>query len=952
MIREGAANSGLLSQPPLMIRILGGAFLFSTLLSTLLHAQSSPGGAPAADVYIKAMSAFGAGDFQTAILNLEEMLKLGAEGPGMEGVHFSLAAAHFNTKATAKAKVAFETYIKLYPGGSKAVDALLGIAQCQTLLGEKDKAAATFELVIQKGGSSKEHAQLAKASLQKEIGLPAEAAKTLQALIAGGLKTPESVQAALLLSSVEAERGERTNALKILEQLQGRLLNLVENPLQLNALAFEIGDAFLHAFELKQALLAYSMVRRKEDTILLQQQRMQSLVRRMEANVASAKLDPARTVELTIANSRLRVQYDTAKQTLDQATAAPDILFALRARQASAYQESGRLEEAILLFESILLSPDKTGREETLLNLGSLYARAGDPSKSVRVLEELLAEYPKTKSSDTALLLLGTQQLQIEKLEPAAAALERLLKQFPKSPQIPVALFLLANTHFSQGSYKEAIAGYQTYIASYASGEFYEEAGYRIALAHFFNGEYAPALEKFESYSKKHTNGQFAPDAAYRIAACYQAARKSEEVVRLCALWEALYGDHPTSGDVLALHGDALTALNRHEESIPIYRKASSRGSSDEVVHYALFEANKQLQKLGRSEEAAEMFREFLAAKPKHPSSVLAMYWVAKAMHKAAKTEEAKEFLIEKIAGFINDRAQDAVEQLLSQLAQLCLKAPRPTSNPPQAESSALYSPEDNLSKYLNQKTFQDTPLVAARVLYAQAELARMRRKPDVAAKALDAICDNTPPKALGAALLAQSGDRLLERKETKRAADFYMELMRSFPKSDLLDYAYNGRGQLALLEDKPEEALQWFTDAVDKAGASTKLRDVTLGRAKALFLLGKAEDAKPILEQVASTREWRGECTAEAVFLLGEILAQKGDLPGAIQYFQRVFVAYQRYERFTGRAYLRTAECFEQLNEPEKALAHYRELATKPRLAALEEAKIAHKRLETKGSQ
>ena len=183
-------------------------------------------------------------------------------------------------------------------------------------------------------------------------------------------------------------------------------------------------------------------------------------------------------------------------------------------------------------------------------------------------------------------------------------------------------------------------------------------------------------------------------------------------------------------------------------------------------------------------------------------------------------------------------------------------------------------------------------------------------------------------------------------------AAKFYKELLRAFPKADLLDYAYNGLGQIALLNGKPAEALQSFEAAVDKAGAANKLREVTLGRAKALLDLGRAEDARPVLEQVASTREWRGEATAEAVFLLGEVLAKKGDLAGAIQYFQRVFVAYQRYEKHVGRAYLRTAECFEQLQEPEKAAAHYRELSTKPKLAHLPEVEVARNRLKPENAR
>ena len=912
-------------------------------------AQSASTVQAAPELYNKAMNAFASGDFSEAVNGLEQLLAQGAEGPGAEGIHFSLAAAHFNKQNTTKAKSAFENYLKLYPNGSKSSDALLSIAQCQVLLGEKDRAVTTFEAVIQKGGATREQALLSKASLLKELGKQVEAAEALQSLISGGLKTPESIQAAILLGVVEAERGERKKALNILEQLQGRFLPLIDNPLQLNALAFDVGDAFLHAFELKPALTAYAMVRRKEETILLQQQRIQNLAKRIEFNFTAAKNDPSRSLEITSANNRLKTLIEAAKQTLEQTQNAPDNLFALRARQAAAFQELGRLDEAILLFESLSASSDKTGKEDTLLNLGSLYAKNGDPAASIKVLSQLLSEFPELKSLDSALLLLGTQHLQQDQLEPAAKAFESLLKQKPKSAQAPTARFLLANTRLTQARYKDAVTEYQTYLKSFPSSDFSDEAEYRIGLSHFFAGEYQLALDALENYIKKHPDGLFAPDAFYRIAACYQAARKSDDVAKRCVLWEAKYGDHPVSGDVLALHGDALAMLNKHEEAIGLYRKASLQGATDEVVQYALFEANKLLQKLGRTEDASQMFREFLAAKPEHPANVLAMYWTAKGMHKVGKTEEAKAFLADKIAGFIGDRSKDAVEQLIAQLAQLCAKPPRESQ---ETAPAVPYNAQESLSKHLGTNSLPDNPLIRARILYAQAELARIQRKPEAASLSLDTICDQIPPQALGAALLAQSGDRLLERQDSKRALDFYSELMTSFPKSELLDYAFNGHGQIALIENKPEEALRWFTDAVDKVGATTKLRDVTLGRAKALLQLGKLDESKALLEQVASTREWRGECTAEAVFLLGQLAELKGDLTGAVQFYQRVFVAYQRYERFVGKAYLKTAECFEKLNEPTKAEAHYRELATKPRLSSLPETQTAKQRLLAKDPQ
>jgi TolA-binding protein len=190
-------------------------------------------------------------------------------------------------------------------------------------------------------------------------------------------------------------------------------------------------------------------------------------------------------------------------------------------------------------------------------------------------------------------------------------------------------------------------------------------------------------------------------------------------------------------------------------------------------------------------------------------------------------------------------------------------------------------------------------------------------------------------------------GDRLLQRGETARAKTLYDELLRSFPRSELLDFAYNGLGQIELVAGRPEEALRCFKDALEKAGAVSKLKEVTLGRAKALTATGDWDGAKPLFEQVAATREWRGEATAESVFLLGEIAFLKKDFAAAVQFFQRVFVAYQKYPGVVAKAYLRAADCFVQLGEPEKALAHLREMVGREKLAGLPETEQGRKRME-----
>jgi TolA-binding protein len=894
------------------------------------------------EIYAAAMGAFAKGEFQQAVDGLQQMLALGASGPGVESVHFSIAAGFYNLKDYQKAKEKFEEYKKLYANGSKVSDAQLAIAQCQLALGDKEGAAASFELVS--GSSQTEQVLLMRASLLKEAGKPDEALALIEPVFQTGLKSPVFADAAIMVASIEVARGNRDRAWKIVASLHGRP-DLIEDPLQLNSLTFELGDAFFGAKEFRSALKAYALIRQRDELLSVGRSRLLAISKKVDLNIAVAKSDPSRVVELIAVNNRLKTMFEEGKQALEGVERAPSTVSALRMRQARCFQEIGRLWEAVVLFEYLRESSEPETREAALYSLAIFHAELGNAQEALDAMAAFEKEFPKSTQLQTAIFIQGTQLLVKEEFTAAISVFAKLLKIAPGGPHAEAAQFFTANAFFSLGKYQDAVGAYAGYAKKHSKGENLEEVIYRIALCHFFSGDYAKAHPSLEAYLDKYSDGLFSADAAYRVASCYQAAKRHDDVIQKCDAWIAKNSNNSLLGDVFALKADALVAKNRREEAVLAYRKAVENTSNDEVVSYALFEANKQLQRLGKWTDSAAMFREFLAARPDHPAAVSAMYWLAKAMVKEGKLPEAKEYLSEQIAKFIGDRGRDAVEQLITLMAQFCSK--RPEVDKVDA-SSASSDATDELKKYLDPNRFRDSAISSARIMFAEAELMRLLRKPEQAISKIDAICGQFNPDELGAALLAQCGDRLLERGMLKDADKFYRALASSFPKSELLDYSFNGLGQIALLEGKAAEAISFFEMAVDKAGATSKLREVTHGKAKALLSLGKLDEAKTVFEQVASTREWRGECTAEAVFYLGEVAFAKGDISAAVQYFQRVFVAYQRYSKVVAKAYLRAADCFEKLGEPEKGLAHLREMISKEKLAALPETESAKKRIET----
>jgi tetratricopeptide (TPR) repeat protein len=93
--------------------------------------------------------------------------------------------------------------------------------------------------------------------------------------------------------------------------------------------------------------------------------------------------------------------------------------------------------------------------------------------------------------------------------------------------------------------------------------------------------------------------------------------------------------------------------------------------------------------------------------------------------------------------------------------------------------------------------------------------------------------------------------------------------------------------------------------------------------------------EAKKLYEQVAGTREWRGESTVQAVFYLGMVEERQGRMEEAVAYYQRVFVAYQKYIPWVGKAYIKAALCFDKIGKRKEAVAHLQEALRNDKLAA-----------------
>lgn len=934
------------------------AGLFLLLLTALprVHAGALDQGGedPVTAAYSAGMIAFGSGDYPKAISSMEFVLSKAGEGAQLETVYYTIGAAAFNSGDYPKAIDAFEKYLQKYPKGEKRVGVAFSLGTAAMQAKDFPKAISAFK-ALENDPVYGERALLSEATASKESGNLDGAAQALTRLLAKGIHNTETANGAMLLAGIYAQKKEGEKAVEMLRKIREQTM-MLDNVVRLNALAIELGDGFLGDSQPERAMECYRLVQSKPEVIRLQQNRIAAMQKKLDENLKEMKADPKKALDLAAENQDLRQGIAQTQKMVADFEKQPDFEPGLWVRLARSLSENGKKWEALTVYDELLRKYPQADRESTLYGLVIASADAGRSAEKTRALCDLyLKEFPSSKNAATVAYLSGATALQSNDPAAAESFFGKRLDVDPHGQYSEEMRFLLGNARFVQGKYEDARKDYETYLKDYPQGGHIEECLYRIALAQLFSGEYENAWKALDAYLAKYPHGEFAPDAKYRIAVCKYAASLYPEVIADCQKWEKEFPNDQMLGEVLALEGDALAAdagvlaskgdaegsKNENAKAIDTYIRAWKIAGTDEVLNYSLGEAQKLLQKAGDWDRMTAMFDEFVQTHPTHPTAVAAVYWISKAKVRQGKVDEAKKYVADTVRKYIDDPTRDAVEQLLGQLAQLSLKKQPGASAPadPMAELDSLLGVND-----------AKTPLAKARIFFAKAEFAKLKKKPEEESKNLQAIADQFSPEDLSAPILARVGDYLLGKGELDKAEAFFTVLMEKYPSSDFLEYAYNGLGEVAYQRKQYDKALGDFSDAVDKAGASVKLKDATVGRAKSLLALGRLDEAKKVFEQVASTREWRGEDTAYSLYSLGQIEQKQNKFAEAHAYYQRVYVAYQKFLPWVAKSYIQAAECLQKLGKTQEAVNTLQEMLRNQNLSAFPEYQEARQRLAALG--
>ena len=307
----------------------------------------------------------------------------------------------------------------------------------------------------------------------------------------------------------------------------------------------------------------------------------------------------------------------------------------------------------------------------------------------------------------------------------------------------------------------------------------------------------------------------------------------------------------------------------------------------------------------------------------------------------AAKTE-ALGILSTAVAESINDRKQEGSEKLVLFLAEKLARKVKRVKPGAAVDPNAytVANAEDEITKLLRLEENKDSLIAQARGFFAKGQLAAFLRDPVKSDFYFKKISANYKAEELSPTILAIVGDHMLAKAETKNSEGYFQYIMEHHRSSEYADYGFAGLAEIRLIQKKYKESLDLCAEAIDNGVVMSKEKDIRFTKARALAETQKYDEAKKEFEEIAKTKEWKGETTAGCLYWLGLMEERQGHNAEAVAYYRRTYQAWKKYEVWSAKAYLGAARLFAtKLDQKKEAKDIITEMLSKDRIKDTPEA-------------
>jgi len=694
-------------------------------------------------------------------------------------------------------------------------------------------------------------------------------------------------------------------------------------------LALQLGSKFLEAGRLRDAIICLQRVWSRDRLVKHQQTRLENLEGALAAAEAQARGDAYRKFHLKQMIAKVRRELENFEK-IENFDAA------LRLRLATAFLGMQRYREAALIIEEMLTkmpaSPIVESASVTLVQSWLQIERWSRVEQAALVFEE---KFPKSAQLPLVLYLRGTAQQQANDQPAAIATFDGIIKRFPKSDFAARAMFMRGFSQLLAEQNADAVKSFEEFAKKHPEHDLVESAAYWRGMGFSLDKQFEPARAAMDEYLAKYPKGNFAGLATFRKAYAGHSMMNYTLSIEELSDYLAKYPGHESNDEALILYGDALMNEGEMDRGIAAYKRIAP--SSTRFFEEGWFKIGQALRLLEEPEAMRVHFEQFRTEHPRSPRVAEAVYWTGWVHRQAGEDEKARAVYWDAIAELGNDPTIRSVEDLFPAL-------------------SKLYRGDDERRQYRallrdlqEQAEADDEKTLVMRSLWAQGQaLAKSdpgaARELMVQAAALADIPNTNPLVLADMALAMQETGRINESEQVWR------DLVKWNPRAAQKDRAFFALAAIELQRGRERTAMDWLARFERETSGSVLAGAMFLTKGKLLMDRGDYDNARAAFEAVLTAPAATGQQKAEALFFTGETLMSQKKPALAIPYFQRIYIMHGRWSEWVARAYFRSGEAFEALNDKDSARKTYDEMTRLENIQALPETNQGRERLQALG--
>ncbi len=906
------------------------------LLSTAgVFGQGIGQGKTADELYMGAVGAYNNGQYEAAVAAFQKFaVDFGGSEQGKEAmgaIRYPLAMSLLHLQQFDEAMGAIQEALKAEPGPSldQKEDLQFYLGVCQMQAQELESARATFSGFVSTYPQSKqaeEAALLAGTSWLLE-GKNAEAAEHF-ANVKGSMNEVNRGRASVLELYALLQAGERDRALGLVVEEFPRLNEMLQIA-TFQTLSLQLGSEFLEAEEWRNAIQCLQRVWSQDRLLKYQQARLDDLQDGLAAAEAQPQGDPYRKFQLKqmIAKIEREIENFSKIESFDAA---------LRLRLATAFQAMERYRESALILEEMLteMKPDAVVESATA-NLIQCWSAIERWPKAVAAAETFEEKFPNSEQMPLVLYLKGIA-LQRENLQPEAIeTFAAISEDYPESEFAPRAVFMRGFSQLLGEQNVAAIATFDEFAQAHGQHELADPAAYWRGMGYSLEKQYRSAREGMDAYLAKYPDGASRGLAVFRKGYDAQAMQDFDTSIPELRDYLTKYPGHESNPEALLLLGDAYMNEGQMDYGIAAFKRIPPEETR--FFEEGWFKVGKALRLLEDVDGMRAHFEKFAAEHPRSPRVAEAIYWIGWTYRQQEEPEKAREVYWTAIEELGNAPAIRSVDELFPAVSKLY--------NGPEEQAQYLA----RLRDLREEADGAGEGTLAMRALWAQAR-AMLGAQPAIAQETMLEAAKRVEVSSTNPLLMAEFASAMEAAGRDDDAEQMWRDLVKWNPRAPQKDAAFAALGELELRRGNEMAALGWFDRFENETFGSVRLGGVLLAKAKLLMQRGQYDGARAALEKLLANEYTTGLEKAEALYGMGQSYMNQEKPELAVPYFQRIYILHGRWNEWVAKAYVRSGEAFEQLEDKEAARKTYDEMTKLERLEDRPEMEEARERLRALG--